>query len=78
MVQTESKPVKQLVFDPSDSKVHVFGGKKSNEPPVTKCGKTGQSYVSSASGFWGPEGRGWADVCRECHRIERGLKEPLL
>lgn len=44
---------------------------------LTLCGKTGRETVSSATGWWGPDGKGWPDVCRECHRMEHGLKEQV-
>jgi hypothetical protein len=59
--------------DPSDGRVHV----RTRGAPINAalCGKTGQTTVSSASGWWGPDGKGWSDVCRECHRVEHKLKD---
>lgn len=64
-------------FDPSDRKVHVVKNDRREGLPLTLCGLTGQSWVSSASGWWGPEGKGWSDMCRACHRIEYKLAEPV-
>ena len=67
--------IKMVKVDPSDGKIHV---RRTGVPiDASLCGKTAQAIVSAAVGWWGPEGRGWADVCRECHRIEHHLKEPL-
>lgn len=72
----DSRPKVKQAFDPSDGKVHVVDSRKPGTHH-TRCGKTGQTTVSSAEGFWGPEGKGWDDICRECHRIEHKLKEPV-
>ena len=62
-------------YDPSDGKVHVRKTGVPADPAL--CGKTAQTTISSASGWWGPDGRGWEDVCRECHRIEYKLAEQV-
>jgi hypothetical protein len=59
-------------YDPDDGKIHV---RTSSWEPTAKpvlCGRTGAASVSSASGFWGPDGVGFPDVCRKCYEIQRG------
>jgi len=81
MMPNETRPVKRSekkappVADPDDGKVHVRTSGVPIDPAL--CGRRGQTTISSASGWWGPDGSGWPDVCRECHRIERGLAEAL-
>lgn len=52
--------------DPSDGKVHIR--KHPDAPTVAPawCGKTGQATITSATGFHGPGGAGWGEVCKEC------------
>lgn len=67
--------IRMVSIDPSDGKIHV---RRAGVPIDTAlCGKTGQATMSSAAGWWGPEGRGWENTCRKCHQVEHHLKEPL-
>jgi len=59
-------------FDPDDGKIHVRTGPSKPTACPVLCGRTGAASVSSASGFWGPDGMGFPDVCRKCYEIERG------
>jgi len=72
-IQGSSGDVVKRASDPDDGKVHVRASGAPIDPAL--CGRRGQTTISSASGWWGPDGKGWPDVCRECHRIERGLSK---
>lgn len=63
-------------FDPDDGKIHVRTGPLTPTAKPVLCGRTGAASVSSASGFWGPEGRGFPDVCPKCYEVEH--KRPKL
>lgn len=48
--------------------VHVRVSEK--KPNSALCGKEGVSTVSSAWGWWGPEGKGWEWMCKKCAKLE--------
>jgi hypothetical protein len=67
VLEGREEPVR---YDPDDGLVHVRNKPANPTGWPVLCGRTGAASVSSASGFWGPEGVGFKDICRECYEIE--------
>lgn len=58
-------------MDKSDEKVHVRANPSAPTSAPVLCGKTNQTSVSEAWGFWGPGGAGFSDVCQGCFKIQK-------
>lgn len=56
----------------SDGKIHVRRTASSPSTDPALCGKRDQTTLTSAWGFYGPEGQGFKDICLECFEVEHG------
>jgi hypothetical protein len=68
---------RRLPTNPKWQKVHLRKLWVPRSGAVAMCGQREVSFVSSLSGYWGPEGAGFYLVCKKCYEISQKIEEDL-